>query len=154
MMKSYPLLWKIYDHIVDDEDHWFQRRWATLVNPVPYLALDYDEVPKTYISGFDARDDDFIIEGALVNPNLCDTAFCVAGHAVNMTHNAWFILDTEGISFGFLDIDTGEILSISEAAREVLGLDYDEANRLFDADNDLEKIHAIITEWETAELAV
>jgi hypothetical protein len=96
-------------------------------------------------------------------PNQCGTAFCFAGHAVQMVAQdaapAWGVENREGIvDNGDIDlckawyVQSGDELRLySEVARELLGLTEVEAGDLFAAWNELGDLHRILLGWEEEE---
>ncbi len=124
-MKNFPLLWKIYDHIVAHPEEWNQESWAT---------------------------------GVVKNRAVCATAFCVAGHAIQMgIPEAVFNFPRGNVRCeeghmvtctSFIDPQRDGWLDIENEARQLLGLTIFEGAALFNGDNELGDIHRILTSWE------
>lgn len=140
MARNIAMLEKIYDHISAEPEEWRQVAWVT-INEVMASTQD---LPTAKELGLKVRFDFQTNHRVVKEPNLCGTAFCVAGHAVNMDRVAWFLIGEDGEADEFWDPNTGQSYDISDAAQKILGLSWKEAEKLFAADNSLETIRAII----------
>ncbi len=77
----------------------------------------------------------------------CATACCLAGKTV-AADGGKFLLKTPSYGeFGIAtdaELPTGEIVDVENYATERLGLTYEQAQRLFDVDNDIQDVRDII----------
>lgn len=134
-VKNFPLLWKVYDHIVAHPEEWDQAAWAIRVR---------DEDTETT---------------ALLKDGFCGTSFCVAGHAVHMSDpSAEFIFEVwKGSDFvcaNKLSLPGGTTEWVGTHAAKMLGLDEDEAELLFNGANSLPSIHDLLRRWEKEDTGV
>lgn len=113
-----PLLRKILEKIDAEPDSWVQCAWG----------LEWNS-----------------INGRLVNRRnrpTCGTAFCIAGHAADMT--GW---TTTGWSAGeassFWENADGQERQVSIIGREALGLTYIEAELLFNGENNRSRVQYV-----------
>jgi hypothetical protein len=147
-MKNMRLLNRVVDRIQKGDD-WDQEAWAKPTD------VDLDDLPR-------ADEVSMALPGTwarhtvrVMDPNVCGTAFCVAGHAVNMTHQALFLIEpNRDMADNFFDMKTGEVFGVEHRAAEILGLDEDEAMRLFDSDNTLDEILELVDDWADEEVPV
>ena len=134
--KNFPLLEKIYDHILLNPNEWDQMHWGSTWSGIK-KGLQINECASR---------------------QSCGTAFCVAGHAVHMSRpEARFIFnDAErptkekgavyqiGNEVEFPDGDTYEVVHL---ARMELGLTTEESTWLFHPENSLRMLRGIIDWW-------
>jgi hypothetical protein len=131
---------------------WDQGQWAqAILNP-----------------GVDASDE---IDTAKVTEEtrngVCETAYCMAGQTVvqagyRLIYRHYGYDEDGKMQFNTSDCikqkwtgrrrangtpimeDTGEVMAISTAAGQILGLDYDENNSFFDGDNDIDDLKHMV----------
>jgi hypothetical protein len=121
-MKNFPLLHKVLDHIEAHPEEWDQTEWAREV---------------------------------MGDDGSCWTAYCFAGTAVAMMED-WtptLLLRRRGVlrsAPGTCYLNR-RVTTVPDAASELLGLNYDEGNRLFESSNTLDDIRALIHYWEFEE---
>ena len=125
-VKDFPLLWKVYDHIVAHPEEWNQVIWA---------SRGQDWVAPTC-------DTAFCFAGHAVTMSH-PTARTVWGWADERGEER---LSTNDISY-YVEID-GKIERYDAVAQRDLGLTLDEAGDLFGANNDLDTIHRHLLKWE------
>jgi hypothetical protein len=84
----------------------------------------------------------------------CDTAMCFAGHAAVLAGGVWvdsypyedeYMVAEDADDDSFLQGPDGNI-HVEYRAQRVLGLDAEQADRLFSSFNDLDQIRAIVAE--------
>jgi hypothetical protein len=138
-VKNYPLLWKIYDHISAHPEEWRQQSWALKWSSKAKLEANV---------GWWARRE---------SVPACGTAFCFAGHTVNISRPdvefAWFRGDAKVQSTAYVKVSDGNCMGIDVLAAMELGLTEREACHLFYGSNTLQAIHDIIRGWEMEEVA-
>lgn len=67
----------------------------------------------------------------------CDTAYCIAGYTTDV------LLDMQPFLFSMVINEHGQRESVATAAQLALGLTDDEANALFNQDNDITTVRAV-----------
>lgn len=153
-----PMLRKVYEHITQHPDAWDQERWGT-------ARVDFTKrVRDSY--------------GRFTRPSVetaCKTAFCFAGHTVQMTGYEFQVaffdpftcedgvfpltkaleMCQENKETGDFSLDTvylgdpevTEAVPVLHVAAHELGLTWDEADRLFNAHNCLQEIKNYCTNY-------
>lgn len=141
---------------------WDQGVWSQVL--VAESGLDWDSASDKYADGLSHEE---VLEKT--RNGVCQTAYCMAGQTVvqagyrliyNFNEHEE---DDDGTGLGehvsletthctkqeFLRFDergkpvfrdTGETMEISEAAREILGMDHEESSRFFDGSNDIDDL--------------
>lgn len=112
-----PLLRKVLDHIDAHPEEWNQMSWARNFA----LADGFWSVSKSEIESATGRE-------------LCDTAYCIAGHAVAMTEGIEWTKDGYGTPASGADW--------YDAGARALGIESWEAAALFDSGNDRTDVQA------------
>lgn len=122
-LPNLPLLRKIVDEITVDPAHWYQAFWATAQS----VARKMTRNERGQFTG--------------IEEVACGSAYCVAGHAAQMTgyHFQWN--DREDNAIDVVELDSnGNEMTISAVAMHELGLTQREAIGLFDAGNKLDDV--------------
>jgi hypothetical protein len=143
MEKNIPLMRKIIEHIETAPETWKQSSWAYVEDPLG-LPEASNEVDREVYESWGYED-----TVRVADPNLCGTALCIAGHAVNMDTKVVFLVDDTGSASLAQEVATGEVFDIETRARELLGLTANEASMLFDGDNSLNAIKDVVDEFES-----
>jgi hypothetical protein len=153
MAKNMALAWEIYDHIEMLNKHtitgpaWDQEYWVNVLDGTAGLPDAEDVIPAGAQEANRWRWE----KTKVVDPNICGTAFCFAGHVVNFTvDKPLFLVDEDGTGADFFDLDTGEIRDIARAAKEALDLTDEEADKLFAGSNSLGRLRDLLEEFEEA----
>lgn len=146
LQKNMRLLNRIVDRI-HKRGEWDQTGWA---QPTDRSVHDLPLAGEMSMLGL--PDEYRHEEYRVMDPNLCGTAFCVAGHAVNMTRDALFLIEPgDRMAHQFFDMTNCTVGDIESEAQEILGLTADEASALFAADNQLEDIERMVGKWKRAD---
>lgn len=150
-----PLIYKVWDEINQNPHLWKQGVWGLrTINRHLYSKIFKKALPDLMNK----------TQEALLGTE-CQTAYCVAGHALALTnHNfrtekysdasmhvsgSTFYMDErdpdEFAYYAIKDVKCeGSYLPISMAARHVLGLSYREADALFKGDNSLRDVKRLM----------
>lgn len=120
---------------------WNQATWGYLTDSVLADAHVVDSFSSTYWS-----DQIVTVDGLadlVMADNACGTAMCFAGHTVVLTDQPVLVNRESGLFEGVV-VDKDTSMSVGIAAKELLGLTHEQADALFDGDNTIEDIRAII----------
>lgn len=141
---DFPLLWKVYDHILLHPHEWDQSTWVYDLRARDDGGLGLHDWAQRH--GVDITD--------------CGTVFCFAGHTVNIAIvgarflrvKEWAELmsdeGSEEMQMACMVETPGGLDSISDLAAMTLGLNPYQRSLLFSGGNSLEDIHLIISTWE------
>lgn len=129
MSVNIELLDKVMDHIEHNQELWEQSTWAGLV-----------------VNGYSSEDLRRFVAEDPDNP-ACGTALCFAGHACNAS--GWHpLFDITGFWFsahtGTCKNKAGEMAPIEDKAKELLGISWDTAEKLFAGENSLETLRNMV----------
>lgn len=136
-MVNVALLDKVMEHIKNDLEHWNQRQWRTGPDNDPFGERQ-DRAQLVTVDGKD------------VLPVTCDTAFCFAGWAVQLSATPerpalWANVDdlwADDEDDQYFNYES--LIPAEERARQLLGLDVTQAGWLFDGDNDLDDLERTV----------
>jgi len=135
-----PLMRKILDRIREDPNSWWQATWA--IGPGDSLLGE-----NMRVMGYDPKLDlvfeTDIVRELEVRNGVCETAFCIAGHASMLSEDP-LIWNQDTMMF---DNATVSGYEPSERGQHELGLTDHEADVLFEGDNTWKDVKRMLTEY-------
>jgi hypothetical protein len=156
-MANEEMIKLVVKRIEHEPSTWYQGSWAVVPSEsVPSLGEKFYWAPKkgsvaSLPESIDCKDlsgEELGVYEYSVTDGFCGTRFCFAGHAVMAAGYVPLLMSGDSAAHDCLDPATGDVMSIPEAARQVLGLDSRQSSQLFSAANNehLPTFKKLITE--------
>lgn len=103
--------------------------------------------PSEWYQGYwFSRDPDELEEAGVILPAGCGTACCIAGKQAQLEGAVPYFNPTFDTTSGGSVLVYGDRIDVDEFACETLGITKDEADRLFEASNDIDRIEYVIND--------
>lgn len=132
---------EVFAHILTDPQHWNQNVWCATIAEGGE-GVEYDTFP---LMAEDGADLSTMVTGGVKGAD-CGTAMCFAGWT-NLVADKETKLIWQGSGANHVLVN-GRAHALQAHARTLLGLDHDEADRLFAGGNTIQDLFRILDEFE------